>query len=61
MVVIKSLVYKPPEGFDAQNCWLCGGHKRVEWSGVDGFDENGEPVIVEGVYDPCPECMVSIE
>lgn len=32
-------------------CWLCGGTKRVEWSGVDA-DGNYE----KGVYDPCPEC-----
>ncbi len=32
-------------------CWLCGGEKRVEWTGTD---DDGN--VFDGVYDPCPAC-----
>lgn len=45
----------PSPRHDPSVCWLCGGEKRVEWSGAY-LDDSENLIHEDGVYDPCPEC-----
>lgn len=41
---------------DEGKCWLCNDEKRVEWSQLGEEDEDGNYEVIEGIYDPCPQC-----